>query len=165
MLGILAALTPDGEADQVSWFAQSVALASKGRQMETLWRAHINLAMTLEQRADGLTQSVIDHARAAFEILDESLDAYPQPDLSARFGLVALPLAQVTRVLVATGFEDADAVLQRYPALVRCFTDASLRERAARACSISAVSVQAPVRSASPTILKFSSPRPGGPPP
>lgn len=128
LLGILAALTPDGEADQVSWFAQSVASASKGRQMETLWRAHINLAMTLEQRADGLTQSVIDHARAALEILDESLAPYPQPDLSARFGLVVLPLAQAARVLVAAGFEDADAVLQRYPALVRCFTDASLRE-------------------------------------
>ena len=42
MRGIVAAL--DADIAEASWFAHAVAAAARSRQMETLWRSHINLA-------------------------------------------------------------------------------------------------------------------------
>jgi hypothetical protein len=121
MLGIVSLLSED-EAE-VSWFAQAVAAAARGRQMETLWRAHINLATALYRREEGLIPSVRDHASAALDIMEETLSPYPQPDRSARFGLMRVPLAHAVSFLILAADEAGLAALERYPALRTCFRD------------------------------------------
>lgn len=122
LLGIVSVLRDEG--DEVSWFAQAVAAAARGRQMETLWRAHINLATATYRRREAVDEVVRDHARAALEILEETLSPYPQPDRSARFELICVPLAQAVRFLLLAGDEAGLAALERYPALRITFQDA-----------------------------------------
>jgi hypothetical protein len=129
MLGIVSALEQDGEA--ATWFAQAVAAAARGHKMETLWRAHINLATATFQRDGDAAASVRDHARAALEILEESLSSYPQADRTARFDLIRAPLAQAVRFLLLADDDAGRAALNRYPKLRSSFTDvteAALRE-------------------------------------
>jgi tetratricopeptide (TPR) repeat protein len=122
MLGVLSALENDGES--VSWFAQAVAAASRGHKLESLWRAHINLATALHRREGSVTESVCAHARAAVEIMEETLSPYPQPDRSARFDLIRVPLAQGVRFLLVAGDVGGRAALMRYPGLRASFKDA-----------------------------------------
>lgn len=124
MLGVISAM--QGDSDEVSWFAQAVAAAARGRQMETLWRAHINLATAMSRSGDAAAEDVRDHAVAALEILEETLSPYPEPDRSPRFELVQVSLAQAVRFLHATDAASARAVLERYPALRLSFEDAGL---------------------------------------
>jgi hypothetical protein len=121
LLGIISAIR--NEADEVSWFAQAVTAAARGGQMETLWRSHIDLATSLHRRNHKATESVRDHARAALQILDETLTLYPRPDKSARFDLVRIPLAQAVRFLIQFRDEAGLAALERYPSLRSCFQD------------------------------------------
>jgi AAA ATPase domain len=115
MLGIVSIMREDH--DEVSWFAQAVAASARGSQIETLWRAHINLATAMYRREAPATGSVRDHALAMVEILDETLSPYPEPDRSPRFELVRVLLAQAVRLLQAAGDKAAIEVLERYPAL------------------------------------------------
>ncbi len=121
LLGIISALSDDG--DEVSWFAQAVTAAARGRQMETLWRSHINLATALHRTSERASETVRDHARAALEILEDTLSPYPQPDRSTRFNLVVIPLAHAVRFLIQLGDEMGFAALERYPLLRNCFQD------------------------------------------
>lgn len=121
MLGIVSAL--QGEPDAVTWFAQAVAAASRGHKMETLWRAYINLATAGHQAEGRVTETVRDHARAALEIMEETLSSYSQPDRSARFELIRVPLAQAVRFLLLAGDEAGRAALIRYPTLRASFED------------------------------------------
>src|SRR5262249_6573711 len=121
LLGIISAIR--NEADEVSWFAQAVTAAARGAQMETLWRSHIDLATSLHRRDHRASEGVRDHARAALQILEETLTPYPRPDKSARFDLVRIPLAQAVRFLILFGDEAGLAALERYPSLRSCFQD------------------------------------------
>jgi hypothetical protein len=121
LLGIISALSDDG--DEVSWFAQAVTASARGRQMETLWRSHINLATALHRTSERPSESLRDHARAALEILEDTLSPYPQPDRSTRFNLIVIPLAHAVRFLIQLGDEMAFAALERYPLLKNCFED------------------------------------------
>lgn len=123
MLGIVSALGREGE--EVYWFAQAVAAASRGNKMETLWRAHINLATALYLSESRVTESVRDHALAAMEIMEETLSPYSQPDHSARFDLLRVPLAQAVRFLQLAGDEAGRGALVRYPGLRDSFQDAT----------------------------------------
>jgi hypothetical protein len=120
LLGIISALSNDG--DEVSWFAQAVTASARGRQMETLWRSHINLATALHRTSEK-PESLRDHARAGLEILEDTLSPYSQPDRSTRFNLVAIPLAHAVRFLIQLGDEMGLAALERYPLLRNCFQD------------------------------------------
>jgi hypothetical protein len=122
MLGVLSALENDGES--VSWFAQAVAAASRGHKLESLWRAHINLATALYRREGSVTERVCAHARAAVEIMEETLSPYPQPDRSARFDLIRVPLAQGVRFLIVVGDAAGQVALVHYPRLRASFKDA-----------------------------------------
>jgi hypothetical protein len=121
MLGIVSALE-DGE-DAVSWFAQAVAASARGRQLETLWKAHFNLASALYRQEAGITQSVRDHALAALEIMEESLSSYSHPDQSPRFGLLRIPLVHAVRFLVLANDDAGFSALERHPALRACFLE------------------------------------------
>ena len=121
MIGIVSAL--DAGGDEVSWFAQAVAAASRGHKMETLWRAHINLATATYQRDETVSEGVRDHAGAALEIMEETLSPYAQADRSARFDLIRMPLSQAVRFLLVAGDDAGMAALIRYPELRNSFRD------------------------------------------
>ena len=121
MLGITNALHDDPA--EVSWFAQAVAAAARGRQMETLWRAHINLATALYRRGEPGDEALRDHARAALEIMEDSLSPYAVPDSSPRFALIRVPLAQAVRFLLLAGDEVGLSALEHHPALRGSFSD------------------------------------------
>lgn len=123
MLGIVSVL--QGTDDAASWFAQAVAAAARGRQIETLWRAHINLASALYRSEQRVTPNVRDHALAALEIMEDTLSAYPDADRSARFALIRVPLAQAVRFATLAGDEAGTRALEKYPELRRCFSDSS----------------------------------------
>jgi hypothetical protein len=124
MLGIISAIRR--EPDEVSWFAQAVAAAARGRQMETLWRAHINLATALHRSGDPVEGDVRDHAAAALEILEETLSVYPEADRSAHFQHVRISLAQAVRFLECAGDDTGRSAVGRYPALRTSFVDETL---------------------------------------
>ncbi|HEX3909957.1 MAG TPA: AAA family ATPase [Solirubrobacteraceae bacterium] len=121
MLGIVSVVRSEG--DEIAWFAQAVTAAARGQQMETLWRAHVNLATAMNQTPDAARTDVRNHAIAALEILAETLSPYPEPDRSPRFELVRVPLAQAVRLLRAVGDPEGPAALARYPALRSSFAD------------------------------------------
>ncbi len=127
--GVVAALT--GEGDEASWFAQGVAAAARGRQMETLWRSHINLATALYRKAGGVSQSSHDHAVAALEIMQDTLSPYSQPDRSPRFEMLRVGMANAVWMLIATGDETGVTILDRYPRLRSHFQNPKTGELAA----------------------------------
>lgn len=121
LIGIISAL--QGDEDEVSWFAQSVASSSRGRHTETLWRAHIDFAVALYRKGEPLKEGVRDHALAAVEIMEETLSYYAEPDESKRFDLLRSPLTQAARFLLLAGDEKGAALLERYPKLRLSFED------------------------------------------
>ena len=122
LLGIAGALTE--RQDESAWFAQAVAAATRGGQAETLWRAHINLATSIARRDGAESPRVRDHSHAAVEILNDTMAGYSEPERSARFALVRVPLAQATRFLIASRDGLGEENLARYPSLRECFSDA-----------------------------------------
>jgi hypothetical protein len=119
--GIASAL--GGEGDEPSWFAYGVAGAARGRQMETLWRSHLNLASALYRSAGEVTESAHDHAVAAMEIMQDSLSSYSEPDQSPRFQMLRIGIAAVAWMLIAAGDEAGFGLLERYPTLRAHFSD------------------------------------------
>lgn len=112
-----------GEGDEASWFAYGVAGAARGRQMETLWRSHLNLANALYRSAGVVTESAHDHAVAAMEIMQDSLSTYSEPERSPRFQMLLPGIAAVVWMLIATGDEAGFRILERYPTLRAHFSD------------------------------------------
>lgn len=121
MLGVASAVR--GDPGEVSWFAQAVAAAARGRQMETLWRAHVNLATATHRRGGYADARARDHARAGLEIMEDTLSPYAEPDHSARFELLRVPLAHAVRFLIESGDDVGVAALERYPELRSAFED------------------------------------------
>jgi hypothetical protein len=119
--GILGAL--DGDGEEINWFGQAVAAASRGHKVETLWRAHINFATAIYRSSGEVTDEVRDQARAALEILEETLAPYAQPDASPRFELVRVPLAQAVRYLIVADDEAGRLALVNFPTLRESFAD------------------------------------------
>ncbi len=114
LLGVANAIL--GKGDQVYWFAQAVAAASRGRQMETLWRSEMNLATALHLETDDL-ERVRDHALAALGIIEATLEPYPDPERSPRFHVVSPALKRIVALLEDSRDEDAVRLLRQYPAL------------------------------------------------
>jgi hypothetical protein len=119
--GVVAAV--GGEGDEASWFAYGVAGAARGRQMETLWRSHLNLANALYRTAGVVTESAHDHAIAAMEIMHDSLSTYSEPERSPRFQMLRVGIAAVVWMLIATGDEAGFGILEQYPTLRAHFSD------------------------------------------
>lgn len=105
--------------DDVDWFSQAVSLAVRARQLETLWRAQINLAHSLHRSG----QSAHDPAAAALDIMTYSLSSYAEPDHSPRFNLIAVPMAHAVRYLILARDDKVQKVLRRFPALCRMFAN------------------------------------------
>jgi hypothetical protein len=112
-----------GEGDEVTWFAQGVAAAARGRQMETLWRSHINLAMSLCRKEGEVSQAACNHALAAYEIMRDTLAVYSEPERSPRFEMLRIGMAASAWMLLASGDEEGRAILEQYPELRRQFSD------------------------------------------
>lgn len=121
LLGVISALR--NTDDEVSWFAQAVAAASRGGQMETLWRSHIDMATAMHHRGEPAGAGVRDHATAAADIMEETLSHYAQADTSKRFDVLRFPLAQAARLLLLAEDERGVALLNRYPRLRTSFAD------------------------------------------
>jgi hypothetical protein len=119
--GVVSALADEG--DEAGWFAQGVAAAARGRQMETLWRSHINLSLALYRKELEVTPTARDHALAALEIMEDTLSVYSEPESSPRFEMLQIGMAEAVWVLRAIGDERGLAALERYPRLRRHFTD------------------------------------------
>lgn len=120
LIGLVHSVRHDG--NDAGWFADAIGSAARARQMETLWRAHINLASCMH-RNGGDARKVGEHARAAYEILMDSLSPYARPEVSHRFILVCVPLAHAVRFLIAAGDPEGDRALARLPVLQNCFAD------------------------------------------
>lgn len=116
MRGIVSVLRDEG--DEVQWFGQAVACATRGQEMETLWRSHIDLAVALDRRPSAAPVAA-DHARAAVAIIEETLDAHPDPGRSPRFGLVRLALVHAARILCGIDDPEGGALLRRHPEVGR----------------------------------------------
>lgn len=119
--GVVSAMS--GEDDEAAWFAQGVAAAAKGRQMETLWRSHINLATALYRKEGQVSPTGRDHARAALEIMQDTLTIYPEPELAPRFYLLRVGMAAAAWMMLAAGDERGLALLEQFPSLRSHFAD------------------------------------------
>jgi hypothetical protein len=116
LLGLTRAL--NAQPDDLDWFSQAVALAIRARQRETLWRAYINLAHSLNRHG----HSAHDAAAAALDIMVSSLKSYAEPDRTPRFALLSVPMAHAVRYLILAGDGKAQQTLRVLPALRRMFT-------------------------------------------
>ena len=119
--GVASALSP--ERSEVAWFAQAVAAAARGRQMETLWRSHLNLAMALYLKEGEVSQNARDHALASFEIMQDTLSVYSEPERSPRFEMLGVGLAWAAWAMLRAGDNRGHAVLEQYPTLRAYFSD------------------------------------------
>jgi hypothetical protein len=117
LLGLIRALWD--KPDDIDWFSQSTSVAVRARQLETLWRAYINLAHSLYRRG----QPAHDQAAAALDLMAFSLSSYAEPDRNPRFDLLSVPMAHAVRYLILAGDDKADRVLRRFPALRRMFSN------------------------------------------
>jgi hypothetical protein len=116
LVGLISAI--QRKDDDIDWFSQSASTAVRARQMETLWRAYLNLAHSLFRRG----RSPHDPAAAALELLQDSLNGYAEPDRTPRFALVSVPMAHAVRYLLLAGDQRARRALGRFPALVGMFS-------------------------------------------
>jgi hypothetical protein len=126
LLGLVEVL--EGSGDAPAWFAQAVAAAARGQQLETLWKAHINLALALFRDDGVVSPTVRDHARAALDIMEDSLSGYAEPDRSPRFSLLRTSLAHAVQFLIVAGDDAGLAALERHPGLRSCFVDVGTGE-------------------------------------
>ncbi|MGA9768464.1 MAG: AAA family ATPase [Blastocatellia bacterium] len=117
LIGLIHAIW--NKPDEVDWFSQAVSLAVRARQLETLWRAYINLAHGLYRSG----QSPHDPAAAALDIMTFSLRSYAEPDRTPRFNLLSVPMAHAVRYLILDGDAKADKALRDFPALRRMVTN------------------------------------------
>ena len=122
--GVVGMVQGDGEG--ATWFAHGVAAAARGRQMEVLWRSHINLATALHAKYKAVTPSVHDHAAAALDILEDTLAPYSDPDLSPRFQLIRIGMANAVAFQCAAGDPAGVRILERFPRLRSHFSDPSV---------------------------------------
>lgn len=113
--GVVSAL--DGEGDQATWFALGVAAAGRARQMETLWRSHLNLATSIWQRDGFLSETCVEHARAAAAIVTDTLSRSSAPEQSPRFHLVRVGLARAAWMLAQADSAPLTDLLDRFPSL------------------------------------------------
>jgi len=113
-------------ADESYWFAQSIDAANRGRQIETLWRAHFNLATSYRRIDNRSSERVQEHARAAAMILNDTLSPYSDPENSSRFSLVRLPLVEAVRFLVEANDRYGGVLLSEYPSLRRWISQPEL---------------------------------------
>jgi hypothetical protein len=112
--GVVSAF--DGEGDQATWFALGVAAAGRARQMETLWRSHLNLATSVWQRDGFLSETCLEHAEAAAAILTDTL-SQSAPEESPRFHLVRVGLARTTWMLAQADSATSTDLFARFPSL------------------------------------------------
>lgn len=116
ILGLIRVLSGgDGE----NHFAQAVSYAVMARQMETLWRAYINWANSLYKKG----RIPVEQARSALKIMKQSLSSYPQPEVSPRFRLVCVPMANAIRYLIKADQLEAIELLNKIPSLKLIFSD------------------------------------------
>ena len=118
MLGIVSVLDDDGK--DIDWFAKAVAAAGRGRQLETLWRAHLNLATSLA-RSDQPGTLCCAHSVAALDLMGESLSAYSEPERSPRFEMLRVPLTRAVQFLLLGNHPNGDAAIRRFPSLAQSF--------------------------------------------
>ena len=121
LIGLASELLCDEQASQ--WFAQSVSTAARCSQLETLWRAHHNLATSLFKKGSEMRKETANHARAALSILLDSLSSYAAPESSSRYSLVRIPLAQSVAYLIVNDDPLGPELLTRFPSLRRCFAN------------------------------------------
>jgi hypothetical protein len=119
--GVVSGVSGDG--DEAAWFAQAVSAAARGRQMETLWRSHINLATAFARKDGEVGPTARDHAVAAYEIMQETLAVYSEPERSPRFEMLRIGMAATVWILLACGDEKGRAILEQYPTLRGDFSD------------------------------------------
>ncbi|MCP4603489.1 MAG: AAA family ATPase [Proteobacteria bacterium] len=121
IIGLVQAVR--NSSDESYWFAQAIDAANRGRQMETLWRAHFNLATSYRRSDTHSSERVREHALASAVILTDTLSSYSCPENSPRFSLIRLPLVEITRFLLEANDSHGERLLAQYPSLRRCFTD------------------------------------------
>lgn len=124
LIGLAQLVRHDGA--EIGWFANAVNAASMSRQMETLWRAHLNMASALD-RAGRAKVKVAEHARAAYEIMADTLAPYPNPEKSSRLTWIRVPLAHAVRFLIEAGDPSGERALAQLPFLRDCFAENDLR--------------------------------------
>lgn len=100
-------------------FAEAVASASRAGQLETLWRAQVNLAHSLSAAGE----SPLESAASALAILASTLESAAGHVLSFRFRMVAAPMAQAARYCIRAGDPRGAAALSRFPILSTLFAD------------------------------------------
>jgi hypothetical protein len=116
LLGLIRVLW--NKSDDIDWFSQSVAIALRARQLETLWRSYINLAHSLYRSG----QEPHDAAAAAIDLMEFSLSSSSDTDNSPRFALLSVPMAHATRYLILAKDKKVSKVLRKFPALRRMFS-------------------------------------------
>jgi hypothetical protein len=121
LLGICSVLKG---GDAAGWFAEAAACAGQSRQLETLWRAQINLAHALDAKNETPTGSAV----AVISILTNTLLSERDHGESRRFQLVAVLLAQAVRYAVIGGDPIGRETMERFPELKRLFRDQHYRE-------------------------------------
>jgi hypothetical protein len=104
------------------WFELAAATSVRAENPENEWRARLNLAQCLLARNPEDLDLAAEHARAAAQILFDSLDFTEEPTETPRFRLVVVPLAQAVRILRQADDPLGDEVLTHLPPLHRCFT-------------------------------------------
>ena len=119
MLGIVSVLNDDGK--DTEWFAKAVAAAGRGRQLETLWRAHLNLATSLA-RSNRPGIVCCEHSLAALDLMEESLSDYSEPERSPRFEMLRVPLTRAVQFLVLGDRPNGVAAIRRFPRLAQSFS-------------------------------------------
>jgi len=117
LLGLISVLWK--KPDDIDWFSQSVTIALRARQLETLWRAYINLAHSLFRQ--GLP--AYEAAAAAMDLMEYSLGSSTGVDNSPRFALLSVPMAHAARYLILAGDKKVERVLRKFPALRRMFSN------------------------------------------
>jgi hypothetical protein len=85
--------------------------------MEILWRSHINLATSIWQRDGSLSETCLEHAWAAADIVADTLSRSARPERTPRFQLVRVGLARAVWMLARADRAEARDILGRFPGL------------------------------------------------
>ena len=79
--------------------------------------------MSLCRKEREPSQTACNHALAAYEIMQETLAVFSEPERSPRFEMLRVGMAATAWMLLASGDERGRTILEQYPELRRQFSD------------------------------------------
>jgi hypothetical protein len=118
LIGILGALSLNDYFAK-RWFMETISICFHHNRLETLWKAHLNLAQFLLEINEKESSAL--HTKYAYGIIKKDLSTRKGTQAEYRINYFTLPLAQILRIWRTLDSDNSIELLTKYPFLENMF--------------------------------------------